>query len=166
MVRVLNFFCVALMGLAILALYHVVGRDPRRADGAGSGERARSPIPGAQIGVLQTEWESVAGPARIQQLAQQQLGMSDTTSVRLSSFDQLPRKGDEAAPLGNTPLHNASAAACRASGSRPPALPANRSDRSELMMACEAMAISSGASSSERSSASPLLRWWESAWSM
>jgi cell division protein FtsL len=107
MVRVLNFFCVACMGLAILALYHVseatrvarveLDRTTRQiADTRG------------QIGVLQTEWESVAGPARIQQLAQQQLGMSDTTSVHLSSFDLLPRRG-EAAPLANTPVRNASA---------------------------------------------------------
>jgi hypothetical protein len=34
--------------------------------------------------------------------------MSDTSSARLSSFDQLPLRG-ETAPLGNTPLHNASA---------------------------------------------------------
>ena len=46
-----------------------------------------------QISVLQTEWEHVAGPARIQELAERQLGMSDTTSVRLSSFEQLPRRG-------------------------------------------------------------------------
>jgi cell division protein FtsL len=122
MVRVLNFFCVAFMGLAILALYHVseatrvarveLDRTTRQiADTRG------------QIGVLQTEWERVAGPARIQALAQQQLGMSDTTSVHLSSFDLLPRRG-EAAPLANTPVHNASVvvtAAPATSNSGPPA---------------------------------------------
>jgi cell division protein FtsL len=107
MVRVLNFFCVAFMGLAILALYHV--SEATRVARVQL-DRVSSQIADTkgQIGVLQTEWESVAGPARIQQLAQQQLGMSDSTSIRLSSFDQLPRKGDEA-PLGNTPLRNASA---------------------------------------------------------
>jgi cell division protein FtsL len=107
MVRVLNFFCVAFMGLAILALYHV--SEATRVARVEL-DRVNSQIADTkgQIGVLQTEWESVAGPARIQQLAQQQLGMTDSTSIQLSSFDQLPRKGD-AAPLGNTPLHNASA---------------------------------------------------------
>jgi cell division protein FtsL len=107
MIRVLNFFCVAFMGLAILALYHV-SEATRVARVELSHVNSQIADTKGEIGVLQTEWESVAGPARIQQLAQQQLGMTDATSVRLSSFEQLPRKGD-AAPLGNTPLHNASA---------------------------------------------------------
>ena len=106
MVRVLNFFCVAFMGLAILALYHVseatrVARVELDRVGAQIADTK------GQISVLQTEWERVAGPERIQALAEQQ-GMTDTTSAQLSSFEQLPVKG--AAPaLGNTPLHNASA---------------------------------------------------------
>ena len=107
MVRVLNFFCVAFMGLAILALYHV-SEATRVARVELSQVNHRIEDTRGQISVLQTEWEHVAGPARIQQLAEQKLGMSDTSSVRLSSFDQLPRRG-EAAALGNTPLHNASA---------------------------------------------------------
>jgi cell division protein FtsL len=107
MVRVLNFFCVAFMGLAILALYHV-SEATRVARVELSQVNHEIEDARGQIGVLQTEWERVAGPARIQELAQRQLGMSDTTSARLSSFDQLPRRG-EAAALGNTPLHNASA---------------------------------------------------------
>ena len=86
-----------------------------------------------QISVLQTEWERVAGPARIQELAQQQLGMSDTTSVQLSSFDQLPRRG-EAAPLGNTPLHNASAVVPSGAAADPARQPADPAIRE-----CEAM---------------------------
>jgi cell division protein FtsL len=107
MVRVLNFFCVAFMGLAILALYHVseATRVARVELDRASRQTADT---NGQISVLQTEWERVAGPARIQELAQQQLGMSDSTSVRLSSFDQLPRRG-EATPLANTPVRNASA---------------------------------------------------------
>ncbi|HWF63232.1 MAG TPA: hypothetical protein VN685_01330 [Rhizomicrobium sp.] len=104
MIRVLNFFCVALMGLSILGLYHVSERtrvaemqlakvDRQIAD-------ARS-----GIGVLQTEWAKVAGPARIQELAQRD-GMSDTSSVELSSFTQLPRVAS--APLNNSPLNNSS----------------------------------------------------------
>jgi cell division protein FtsL len=106
MVRVLNFFCVAFMGLAILALYHVseATRVARVELDQVTGQIADTK---GQISVLQTEWEKVAGPARIQTLAEQQ-GMSDTTSVQLSSFEQLPRKGDAPA-LGDTPLHNASA---------------------------------------------------------
>ena len=108
MVRMLNFVCVAMMGLSILALYHVseATRVARM-----QLDQVQLHIAGArgQIGVLQAEWERVAGPARIQQLAQDQLGMSDATSVQLSSFEQLPRRGENAAPLGGTPLHNASA---------------------------------------------------------
>jgi len=124
MVRVLNFFCVAFMGLAILALYHV--SEATRVARVEL-DRATRQIADtrSQISVLQTEWERVAGPARIQQLAQQQLGMSDTTSMHLSSFDLLPRRG-ETAPLANTPVRNASAvvpagAAPGAGNSGPPA---------------------------------------------
>ncbi len=106
MVRVLNFICVAVMGLAILALYHVsestrVARvELERVTGQIADTKG-------QIGVLQTEWERVAGPASIQALAEQQ-GMTDTSSVQLSSFNQLPQRG--AAPaLDNSPLRNASA---------------------------------------------------------
>jgi cell division protein FtsL len=107
MIRVLNFFCVAFMGLAILALYHVSeATRVARVELSQVGHKIADTS--GQISVLQTEWERVAGPARIQELAEQKLGMSDTTSARLSSFDQLPRRG-ETQPLGNTPLRNASA---------------------------------------------------------
>ena len=105
MIRVLNFLCVAMMGLSILALYHVSEKTRvtqmqlERTSHQISDNRSA-------IGVLQTEWERVAGPARIQQLAESRLGMSDATSVQLSSFDLLPARG--AAPLNNTPLRNAS----------------------------------------------------------
>jgi hypothetical protein len=59
--------------------------------------------------VLETEWQHVASPARIQQLAQVRLGMGDTSSVQLSSFEQLPRRGADPAPLNKLPVHNASA---------------------------------------------------------
>ncbi len=108
MIRVLNIFCVACMGLAILALYHVSESTRVTRVELEKVNRQIADTNG-HISVLQTEWESVAGPARIQQLAEHQLGMSDTTSVQLSSFDLLPRRGEDAAPLGNTPLHNASA---------------------------------------------------------
>jgi cell division protein FtsL len=128
MIRVLNFFCVALMGLSILALYHVsertrvaqmeltkVSRQIREARGS--------------IGVLQTEWAHVAGPARIQQLAQSH-GMTDTVSAQLSSFDQLPRRGE--APLNNSPVRNASAQMPQSSAAmaRPTLSPQPISDQS------------------------------------
>ncbi|MBL6936815.1 MAG: hypothetical protein ISS15_08005 [Alphaproteobacteria bacterium] len=108
MVRVLNTLCVALMGLAILALYHVsegtrvasvelqhVQRDLRQ-------ERV-------SMSVLETEWERVAGPAQIQALAARDLGLNGTPAVQLSSFDALPRRGDN--DLSDTPIRNASAEA-------------------------------------------------------
>ena len=58
--------------------------------------------------MLETEWARVAGPARIQELAQRG-GMSDTSSVELSSFNLLPHRAD--APLNNSPVRNANAEA-------------------------------------------------------
>jgi hypothetical protein len=108
MVRILNFFCVGLMGFTILALYHVSEKtrvahmELSKANSGIAHERGA-------IGVLETEWQHVASPERIQQLASTRLGMADSASVQLSSFDQLPRRGAEPAPLNNTPVHNASA---------------------------------------------------------
>ena len=108
MVRILNFFCVALMGLSILALYHVSEKtrvahmELNRVNTQIAQERG-------SIGVLETEWQHVASPDRVQQLAQARLGMADTSSAQLSSFEQLPRRGADPAPLNNTPVRNASA---------------------------------------------------------
>jgi cell division protein FtsL len=110
MIRVLNFLCVALMGLSILALYHVSEKTRVTRMQLEKVDRQIEDNRSA-IGVLQTEWERVAGPARIQQLAESRLGMSDTTSVQLSSFDLLPSRGENAPALNNTPLHDASAQA-------------------------------------------------------
>ena len=107
MVRILNFFCVALMGFSILALYHV-SEKTRVAHVQLNQVSSRIAQERGAIGVLETEWQHVASPERVQQLAQAKLGMADTSSAQLSSFEQLPRRGD-AAPLNNTPLHNASA---------------------------------------------------------
>lgn len=127
MIRVLNFFCVALMGLSILAVYHVSERTrvaqmqlhevQRQIADAKSG-----------IGVLQAEWERVAGPARVQELAQRD-GMSDTSSAELASFNLLPRRE---APLNNSPLHNANAEAPASRGAEihPTLAPQPISDRS------------------------------------
>jgi cell division protein FtsL len=107
MVRVLNFFCVALMGLSILALYHV--SEKARVAHMELNQAVRQIAQErAHIGVLETEWQHVASPERIQQLAESRLGMADSASVQLSSFEQLPRRGADPAPLNNTPVHNAS----------------------------------------------------------
>ena len=108
MVRILNFFCVALMGFSILALYHV-SEKTRVAHMELSQVNARIAQERGTIGVLETEWQHVASPDRVQQLAQTKLGMADSSSVQMSSFDQLPRRGADPAPLNNTPVHNASA---------------------------------------------------------
>lgn len=108
MVRVLNFFCVALMGLSILALYHV-SEKTRVAHLTLSKVTRDIGQEKSHLSVLETEWQHVASPAQIQKLAVTRLGMGDSASVQLSSFDLLPRRGSEPAPLNNTPLHNASA---------------------------------------------------------
>lgn len=107
MVRVLNFLCVALMGFSILALYHVsektrvAGVELRRVERDIAKERAT-------MSVLETEWERVAGPARIQALAQANLGLTGAPAVQMSSFETLPRRGEEA-PLAEEPIRNANA---------------------------------------------------------
>ena len=108
MVRVLNFFCVALMGLSILALYNV-SEKTRVAHMTLSKVNRQIAQEKSHLSVLETEWQHVASPARIQQLAQARLGMGDTSSVQLSSFEQLPRRGADPAPLNKLPVHNASA---------------------------------------------------------
>ena len=106
MVRVLNTLCVALMGLSILALYHVsertrvAGVELRHVDSEIAREQAA-------MSVLETEWAHVADPARIQALASSRLGLTGTPAAQLASFDALPRKGDPA-PLGDTPIRQAS----------------------------------------------------------
>lgn len=118
MVRVLNFFCVALMGLSILALYHV-SEKTRVAHLTLSKVNRDIAQEKSHLSVLETEWQHVASPARIQKLAVARLGMGDSASVQLSSFDLLPRRGAEPAPLNNTPLHNASAQVPAAASSVP-----------------------------------------------
>jgi hypothetical protein len=117
MVRILNFICVAVMGLSILALYHVSERTrvarmelSRTVSDIG---RQR-----AIMAVLETEWQHVTTPDRIQRLAQGRLGMEDGTSVQLSSFDQLPRRGADA-PLNGSPVRNANAVAPAAQPAQP-----------------------------------------------
>jgi len=110
MIRILNTVCVALMGLSILALYHV--SEQTRVARVGLNRVNRQIVQEhATISVLETEWERVAGPARIQELAASHLGLTGTPAVELSSFESLPRRGDDASPLNNSPIAQASAQA-------------------------------------------------------
>lgn len=107
MIRLVNFLCVALLGLVILANYHV-SEQTRLARVELNGVDRKISEEKSAVTVLQAEWQHVAGPARIQMLAQSKLGMSDTASLQLSSLELLPRRGDEA-PLGQSEIRQASA---------------------------------------------------------
>lgn len=107
MIRVVNFLCVALMGFAVLALYHV-SEKTRVARVELSLVEHRLQQEKVATSVLQTEWERVANLQRIQRLAETRLGMGDTASLQLSSLELLPRRGDDSAPLGNSPVAQAS----------------------------------------------------------
>ena len=98
MIRVLNFFCVALMGLSILALYHV-SEQTRMARLHLNSTEKQIVAEQTRISELQAQWEQAANPSRIQSLAENTLGMSDTATVQLSSLTLLPHRGDEGAPL-------------------------------------------------------------------
>jgi hypothetical protein len=106
MVRVLNTLCVALMGLAMLALYHV-SEKTRVAGVQLTGINREIAKEQSAMSVLQTEWAQVAGPAQIQVLAERNLGLSGAPAPQLASFETLPRRGDDA-PLTDTPIRNAS----------------------------------------------------------
>lgn len=110
MVRVLNTLCVALMGLSILALYHV-SEKTRVASVELTNVNRDIAREHSTMSVLETEWERVAGPERIQQLAESHLGLTGTPAVQLSSFELLPRRGEDQAPLSNAPIRQASAQA-------------------------------------------------------
>jgi len=110
MIRILNTFCVALVGLSILALYHV-SEQTRVARFELAGVNRQISREHATISVLETEWERVAGPARIQELAANHLGLNGTPAVQMSSFETLPRRGDDSAPLTNNPIAQANAQA-------------------------------------------------------
>ncbi|HEY1708806.1 MAG TPA: hypothetical protein VGG10_11125 [Rhizomicrobium sp.] len=107
MVRMLNFFCVALAGLACLALYRV-SEQTRVANAQLTHIRHNITVERSALHVLEADWENVASPDQIQRLAESQTGISNTTSAQLSSFEDLPRRGDSA-PLNNTPIQQASA---------------------------------------------------------
>lgn len=105
MIRVLNFLCVAVMALAILADYHI-SEQTRVARVELNRVEHRTAEERSKMSVLQTEWVQLASPQRIQQLAESTLNMSDTATVQLSSLTQLPRRGE--APLGGAQVRDAS----------------------------------------------------------
>ena len=107
LIRVVNFLCVGLLGLVILANYHVSERTRLARVELGSVDRQITQEK-SNITVLQAEWEHVADPARIQMLAQTKLGMSDTASLQLSSLELLPHRGEDV-PVGGAEVHQASA---------------------------------------------------------
>jgi hypothetical protein len=107
MIRILNFFCFALTGLACLALYHV-SEETRVAKVRLSAVQRSIANEHETMKVLQADWERVSEPGHIQALAAAQLGLSDTPTVALASLELLPRRG-QAAPAGSAVVNTASA---------------------------------------------------------
>jgi cell division protein FtsL len=103
--RVLNFFFVGLAALSCLALYRV-SENTRVANMELTSVNHQIAQEKSTMNVLQAEWQRVANPARIQRLAQSTLGMSDTPVMELSSFEMLPRRGEN--PMDANPVQNAS----------------------------------------------------------
>jgi cell division protein FtsL len=106
MIRLVNFLCVGLLGLTVLANYHVSEQTRVARVELGSVDR-KIQQDKSSLSVLETEWERVAGPARIQMLAQSKLGMSDSASLQLSALTLLPRRG-ESNPLSSAEIRQAS----------------------------------------------------------
>lgn len=106
MVRMLNFFCVALAGLACLALYRV-SEQTRVANAELAKVDRQIAIEHNALHVLEADWQSVAAPERIQKLAVAKLGINDATTLQLTSFENLPVKGEDA-PLNNVAIQQAS----------------------------------------------------------
>jgi cell division protein FtsL len=106
MVRVLNFCCFAITAFACLALYHI-SEQTRVARVQLTAVERQITGEHAAMKVLEADWERVADPARIQELAQKKLGLGDAPTMELSSLELLPRRG-EASPLNENPLTQAS----------------------------------------------------------
>lgn len=107
MIRVVNFTCVALMGLSILGLYQI-SEKTRVARVELSQVEDNIGKEQSTIRVLETEWQRVAGLKRIQTLAQAKLGMSDAATHELAAFELLPRRGDTV-PVAESEIRQASA---------------------------------------------------------
>jgi hypothetical protein len=100
MVRILNFACFVIAALCCLALYHV-SEDTRVTRIRLTTVEKQIVDDDAAMKVLQADWERVTEPSHIQALAQAQLGLSDTPTVALASFDNLPRRGEATASAGS-----------------------------------------------------------------
>ena len=103
--RVLNFFFVGLAALSCLALYRV-SENTRVANMELASVNRQIAQEKSTMNVMQAEWQRVANPGRIQKLAQAYLGMNDAPVMELSSFETLPRRGEN--PMDANPVQNAS----------------------------------------------------------
>ncbi len=144
MIRVLNFFCVAVRGLSILALYDV-SEHTRLADVGVARTAHEIAKEHDRISALEAEWEFTARPERVATLAQS--NSASTTPPASSS----PRSSNCRAT-----------ARTRISASLRCATPMPRRRRSDMKRMPPS---SKGVSSSARFCASPLSRWWWSGWS-
>lgn len=103
--RILNFFFVAVAALSCLALYRV-SENTRVANMQLASVNRQIAQERSSTSVLQAEWQRVAAPARIQRLAQIYLHTSDAPVMELSSFNEIPRLGEN--PLDSNPVQDAS----------------------------------------------------------
>lgn len=92
MLRVINFFCVALAGFACFAANHV-SEQTRVASLKLKGTEQAIVQTQVDMKVLQADWIKVANPARIQKLAQQRLGMTNDPMKEYASLQEIPRLG-------------------------------------------------------------------------
>lgn len=107
MIRVINFCCFAVSALACLALYHVSDQT-RATRGQAADVVHRIAAEKQSISQLQAEWGRLSEPERIQRLSQAETGAEDAPAVELSSFTQLPRRG-EVSPMNEAQLRSANA---------------------------------------------------------
>ncbi|MGH6872360.1 MAG: cell division protein FtsL [Rhizomicrobium sp.] len=104
MVRILNFLFVALAGLSCFAMNHIA--EKTRLAGIELKQVHRQIAAETDTTkILQAQWQTVAEPRRIQQLAQEHLGLTDTPTLELSSLELLPRRGEA---LDDNPVRAAS----------------------------------------------------------
>jgi cell division protein FtsL len=93
MIRVFNLLCVALMAASILTLYQVAERT--RVTGVKlAAVEERMTEEQAKTSELQAQYVQLSNPERIQQLAENTLGMTDQATVQLSSLQMLPRRAE------------------------------------------------------------------------
>jgi hypothetical protein len=108
MLRVINFFCVALAGFACFAANHV-SEQTRVAHLQLEAVKQNIVVDNQNMKVLQADWQRVADPARIQRLAQQRLGMSNDPMKEYASLQDVPRLGQALPGDQSGEVSNASA---------------------------------------------------------